>query len=140
MMTIYTANMRIVQYNILYAIEMWLLISCFPIVPQKGSPRDHTQDVRGKPKSMKSKIVRIVGQILGKGTQSLSDSGPIENNKVNSAMSTTGTVVEEQAEMDPRVTSASKCNVSTRSRLWGEINVLIRSVLVIFQPKYLYLV
>ena len=84
--------------------------------------------------------MRIVGQILGKGTQSLSDSGPIENDKVNSVISTTGTVVEEQAEKDPRETSASKCNVSTRSRLWGVINVFIRSLLVIFQLKYLYLV
>ena len=79
-----------------------------------------------------------MGQILGKGTQNLSDSGIIENDKVNSAMSTAGTMIEEQAEMDPRETSASKCNVSTRSRLLGKINDMVRSLLVVLQPKYLH--
>lgn len=75
---------------------------------QSGQPQDPTEDVKGKPERQKSKIARMFGQLLGKGTQILAESGVVENEEANTAIGAAGTVIQEQAEMDPTETSASK--------------------------------
>ena len=64
--------------------------------------------MKGKPESQGSKIARMFGQLLGKGTQALAESGLVENEQANTVIGAAGATVQEQAEMDPTETSASK--------------------------------
>ena len=64
--------------------------------------------MKGKPESQGSKIARMFGQLLGKGTQALAESGLVENEHANTVIGAAGATVQEQAEMDPTETSASE--------------------------------
>ena len=86
---------------------MFLFAMCVCCM-QSGQPQDAKDDVKGKPESQKSKIARMFGQWFGKGAQMLADSGVIENDEANTALGAAGTMIQEQAEMDPTETSASE--------------------------------
>lgn len=75
---------------------------------QSGQPQDPKDDVKGKPESQGSKIARMFGQLFGKGTQMLAESGVVKNDEANTVIGAAGTVVQEQAEMDPNETSAGE--------------------------------
>lgn len=87
--------------------SMFLFATCVCCM-QSGQPQDAKDDVKGKPESQKSKIARMFGQWFGKGSQMLADSGVIKNDEANTAIGAAGTMIQEQAEMDPTETSASE--------------------------------
>lgn len=64
--------------------------------------------MKGKPERQGSKIARMFGQLVGKGTQVLADSGLVENEHANTVIGAAGSTIQEQAEMDPTETSASE--------------------------------
>ena len=64
--------------------------------------------MKDEPESRGSKIVRWFMQLFGKGTQTLADSGLVENEQVSKVTETAGAAVQEQAEKDPTETSVSE--------------------------------
>ena len=94
---------------------------------QSGQPQDAKDDVKSKPENQKNddkpksrmfntvdrfKDWGILGMRLlvhnGNRTQMLADSGVIANDEANTALGTAGTMIQEQAEIDPTETSASE--------------------------------
>lgn len=83
-------------------------MTCDFALLQHGKPRDHKQDVKGKPEGDTSKVARLFGSVLGKTTKAVAESGVIKNEQANAVVKTAGSTVQEQAEMDPTEASASE--------------------------------